>query len=1070
MLNLINCRQMHVVALVAACCVSFGVSAEISERPEWEDLSVNSMNRLPARTYTVPLFAEDDALSDDLEPTTPFKMSLNGVWKFNWAGNPGLRVVDFYRVDYDDSAWFNIDVPCCVEMRGFGSPGYTNVDYPHAWDPKIDIKSPTIRDRQSGVADYNPVSSYRTSFSVPKSWKGRNVILRFDGVYSAYYVWLNGRRVGYAEDSKLPSEFDITPYLNPPEVANMLCVEVYRWCDGSFLEDQDMFRFSGIFRDVTLWSMPKNGIWDFAVKTALTNAYADAELSIGGIDGAWSATLYDAEKRLVARMSDRMSRTLISNVRLWSDENPYLYTLVLRKAGDIRSKRIGFKEQKISGNVFLVNGRPIKFKGVNRHETNPDNGRTVSLNDMVADITLMKRYNVNTVRTSHYPNHRLWYDLCDRYGIYLIAEANVEAHEPGYEENSIGRFPQWDHSIVERNARHVEFYRNNVSITMWSVGNETGHGDCFRHAIAEVRRRDASRPVHWERGNKDADIDSRMYPSHDWLEKRGKFGDGLIDKCGGRYKGDLDDHTRGKCAFICEYAHAMGNSMGGLEEYWDIFYAHPSLCGGCIWDWIDQAIWKWTDKVDTKTGCRERYLAYGGDWDEEPHLGPFCCNGVIGPFRKVSAKLVEVGHVYRNLIVRRKGSTFELMNRFGFTYADSFAGRWEVLEDGRPVASGEIKVPHIPPLSQGPISIPELESLKFKDGKEYYVDFSFLLAEDATWAEKGWIVSRDQVALQGGFVLDAPAAESLPDVKEDEQSVVVRTGTTKAVFCRQSGTLCELVLDGKRVLRDATQGVVAGPRLGYGRALVDNDRWLQDISPEEATNGTVSYVASGLTQPVYHARPIVVRDGKVHAVVEVSGSKSAGFTHEATWTFGTDGSISILNVVTPHGTMPKAVPRLGLSWKLDPSLEKMYYYGRGPCENYIDRKSGSFLREWESTVTDQYEPYVRPQDNGYKCDVRWVAFTDDLGRGVRFSASSLMFVQALHYDVEDMEFSRHRAGMTRYRKPLERIPEVRLNLDIRQLGLGGASCGPKPQNESIFPVVKTSWIVRISPMHKCVLP
>ena len=549
-----------VVAIGLAACGAF--AAEVND---WENLEVNSINRLPARTYAMPLADEKAAFSDALEPVTPYSVSLNGDWKIKWVGDPARRPLDFWKTDFDDADWATIDVPSCVEMRGYGSPIYTNIRYPHKneW--------PKILDRDSGTHDYNPVSSYRRTFVVPETWKDRKVILRFEGVGSAFYVWVNGKKVGYAEDSKLPSEFDITEFLNASST-NLLAVQVFKWCDGSYLEDQDMFRYSGIFRDVTLWSMPKDGIWDFKVSEKLkveSGKCKEASISIEGIDGEWVATLYDASRKPVATLNFKLSTfnfPLTSLPRLWSAEDPYLYTLVVKKGSDIRAKKVGFKEQKIVGNTFLVNGMPVKMKGVNRHETNPENGRTVSRGDMLKDITLFKQFNINTVRTCHYPDHRLWYDLCDRYGVYVIAEANVEGHEPGYGDKGLGRFKEWDHSIVERNERHAVFYRNNPSVTMWSMGNETGHGDCFRHAIAAVKKIDPSRPVHWERGNKDADVDSTMYPSVEWVENRGKLGNekpgatGMTEK----YKTLEAEHTAGKPFVMCEYAHAMGNAVGNL--------------------------------------------------------------------------------------------------------------------------------------------------------------------------------------------------------------------------------------------------------------------------------------------------------------------------------------------------------------------------------------------------------------------------------------------------------------------------------------------------------------------------
>jgi len=1041
---------------------------------DWENLKVNSRNRLPARTYSMPLADEAAALTDALDPETPFKKSLNGIWKISWAGNPDLRVKDFWKADFDDSDWFTIDVPSCVEMRGFGVTGYTNVRYPHAWDPKRDIKAPTIRDRHTNARDYNPVSSYRTTFTVPDGWKGRDVILRFDGVYSAYYVWVNGRLVGYAEDSKLPSEFDITPYINPQtsqtsqtsqtraSAVNTLAVEVYRWCDGSFVEDQDMLRYS---------------------KTTLAGDYKSATLAVAGCDLA-DAALYDAERRLVGTFTCGLKPLKVENVKLWSAEKPYLYTLVLKKGDDIRTKKVGFKEQKIVGNTFLVNGKPVKFKGVNRHETSPENGRTVSLDEMLKDITLFKRYNINTVRTSHYPNHHLWYDLCDRYGIYVVAEANVEAHEPGVVETGLGLHPEWDHTIVERNERNAVFYRNNPSVTIWSMGNETGHGDCFRHAIAAVKAIDPTRPVHWERGNADADIDSSMYADVSWLERRGQLGDlkpgasGTLESAAGGSGFAISGHTAGKCHFLCEYAHAMGNAVGNFQEYWDVFYAHPSLSGGCIWEWVDHAVWKTTDRVDPKTGQQTRFLAHGGDFDENPNDGNFCDDGIVTPTREVSAKLIEIAHVHRNLVVTRSEKAgdnpyavvFELWNRFLFTRADEFAASWELLEDGTATKRGAFETPAVTPLSRCRFTVPGLaEALAAaKPGAELFVNFAFTTKTATDLVPQGWAVARDQVALGNAWDFAKVGAMETANgvtIEPGETLVTVYAGPTKAVFCRKSGTLCELVMNERTILRDPAPGVVAGPLLTCIRAFTDNDIWMRYGAVWHVDLKHGSAFSRGLTQLRYHPRPIAVRDGTVVVTTEVTGRKSPGFTHEAVWSFAADGAVTVANVVTPHGTMPPAIPRLGLSMQLDPALETVEYYGRGPRENYVDRKTASFLGLWKSSVDGLAEPYLRPQDNGCRSDVRWVELTAKDGGGVRFSASEPLFFTALRYSWEELDFARHRRDQERFRALPEPRKEVMLNLDVRQVGLGGASCGPVPMKKYFFPVEKTSWTLRMEPVR-----
>ena len=1063
------------VAIGLAACGAF--AAEVND---WENPEVNSINRLSARTYAMPLADEQAAFSDALEPETPYKMSLNGDWRFSWVGDPARRPLDFWKADFDDADWATIDVPSCVEMRGYGSPIYTNIRYPHK-----DVSNPAdkdfarILDRDSGTPDYNPVSSYRRTFAVPEAWKDRRVILRFEGVDSAFYVWVNGKKVGYAEDSKLPSEFDITEFLT---AQNTLAVQVFKWCDGSYLEDQDMFRYSGIFRDVTLWSMPKDGIWDFKVSEKLkveSGKCKEASISVDGIDGEWDATLYDASRKPVATLNFKLSTfnfPLSSLPRLWSAEDPYLYTLVVKKGGDIRAKKVGFKEQRIVGNTFLVNGMPVKMKGANRHETNPENGRTVSLGDMLKDITLFKQFNINTVRTCHYPDHRLWYDLCDRYGVYVIAEANVEAHEPGYGDRGLGRFKEWDHSIVERNERNAVFYRNNPSVTMWSMGNETGHGDCFRHAIAAVKKIDPSRPVHWERGNEDADVDSSMYPSVEWVEKRGKLGN---EKRGGAMSGEgggegyaISGHTAGKPFVMCEYAHAMGNAVGNLKEYWDVIYAYPALIGGCIWDWVDQAIWKDTGRIDPKTGRHEHFLAYGGDFDDFPNDGPFCCNGIVDPLRNVSPKLVEVGHVYQNIVVERGtgngGTGFVLKNRHCFTDASQFDGRWTLLADGEKAGEGLFAVPSVAPLATGEFKIPELDAALATIGKdkEVFVNFEFLTKTDAPWAKKGYAVARDQLLLN-----EKPATEEKPDGDavtahdEDGDEVTIERGKTYAVFSKKTGTLKLLVMRGATILSDF-DGISAGPRLTCARAWTDNDRWafLGGSWKDDRTKG---FEGSGLTQLHYHPGRIVVDGNVVRTKVSVDGMKSAGFEHECEWTFASDGSVTLKNKVVPFGRMPNALLRLGLSLRLGRAYENMAWYGRGPGENYVDRKTASFVGLWRSTVTDQFVDYVRPQDCGMKCDVRWAEFTDRFGRGVKFSASEPLFVQALHYDWETLAYSRHINGQRRMHATLVPSEDVLLNLDVRQMGLGGASCGPAPMKKYLFdPKAPVEWTLKIERVGK----
>ncbi len=1051
----------------AYCTIALAIAGNVcaaSQVNDWENPVVNSSNRMQAASYVLPLTSHKDAFTKDLEFVTPFKMTLNGNWKFRWFGDPARRITEFWKNDFNDSKWGVIDVPSCVEMRGFGIPIYTNVRYPHK------KKWPKIIDRATESSDYNPVSQYRRSFSIPSAWKGREIILRFDGVYSAYYVWVNGKKVGYAEDSHLPSEFNITDFVKQ-DGENTLAVEVYRWCDGSYFEDQDMFRFSGIYRDVTLWSREKTGIADFSVATKFSDDFKNAVLSLeietyGEKSAQAQAELYSPLGEKVAELSAAAAvkkgafsiwQAEVKDVKLWSAEKPNLYTLVMKCGADIRAKRIGFKDQRVIGNTFYINGKPVKLKGVNRHETNPQDGRAITKDDMIRDILLMKRYNINTVRTSHYPNHHLWYELCDIYGIYVIAEANVEAHEYDWGEKVRNRDKEWEHSVVERNVRNVKFYRNHPSVVMWSMGNETLHGDCFRKALKEVKSLDPFRVTHWERGNADADVDSSMYPSVDWVKSR------------------ISDAK--KPYIMCEYAHAMGNAVGNLKEYWDVIYSSNALIGGCIWDWVDQSIWKNTGRIDKGTGRAEKILAYGGDFDDAPNDGPFCNNGIVNPFRDVTPKLIEVGHVYQNLIVNKsEGGKFEMENRFGFTSSSEFAGKWELCKDGTIVSSGGFDVPDVPALSKQVFEIPELAKLisEQKENSELFANFYFSTKSDSMWAKAGWVVARSQVHVGGDFWKKVVEGEVNEDktssnvtmaVVDDGETIEVEHARTAALFCKKTGALTKLILKGGiMVFSNPAKVIAAGPQLTCTRAFTDNDKWL---SNSQTVNGKKirGFWDSGLSRLTYYAESIVVEGNKVKTVVDVTGFKSAGFRHECDYVFMDDGSLRIENRVTPYGGMPHNLARLGLTMRLTPWLESMRYYGRGPEENYIDRCSGSFVGIYSSSVTEQFVPYVRPQDNGYKSSVRWVEFTDTYGKGVRFLASEPLFMQALHYGWEDLAYARHQKGQPKWYTPLEPRREIVLNLDVRQTGLGGASCGPQPLSKYKFdPNKSVSWTMTLEPI------
>ena len=1003
---------------------------------EWEDPQVNSLNREPSRCDAMP-------------PSGRVK-SLDGKWKYNWAGCPAQRPADFHRVDFDDASWPEIDVPSCVELKGYGVPMYVSSGYPHA-------KNPPKQD-----PSHNPVSSYRTSFTVPPEWKGMRVFLRFEGVASAYYVWVNGRKVGYAEDSKLPSEFDITQYVG--ESPNLLAVEVYRWCDGSYFEDQDMFRYSGIIRRVMVYAEPGRAIRDFRVDAGLSADYGTGVLRVEG-GNIERAVLYDAKGAKVGDLAPRGGgwHLEVGGVRPWSAEDPYLYRLELSNGADCRTAMVGFKKVEIKGHRLLFNGKPVKFRGVNRHEHSLANGRSVTEEEMVADILLMKRCNIDTVRTAHYPDDPRWYGLCDKYGIYVIAEANVESHGMGFKpETALGFRPEWEKTVVERNVNHVRNYANHACVTMWSLGNESGGGPAFAKAAAAVRGLDPTRPIHYEQDNAIADVDSAMYMSVPSLYERGELGDGTRRAMSDTYRYPEGHQTPLKPFFMCEYAHAMGNAMGNFREYWDAFHSAESLCGGCVWDWIDQSLVKVTERLDP-SGRRIRHLAYGGDWDDIPNMGPVCQNGIVGADRKETPKYLEAKQVMRPLVIGGidpNSGDLSVWNRNAFTPADRYRGRWNLRADGIKVADGTFEVPPIPPMSDGLMCIPDIPPAD-DPSVEYMLEIVFELAEDALWAKKGHVVGRDEIEVQAGDLSRwSRTGETSAAITDKGDSFVLSAGGTVAVVSKATGTLCSLNMDGVSVLDDnSVDGIVSGPRLTCVRAFTDNDTG-------GGKHNTIrdAFYASGLSQ-MRHFPVKTERDGdSLVSVVRAEGTRGCGWLHERRWSVSADGTLSVENRIVPHGKMPE-LPRLGTSWILDPALTNVTWYGRGPHENYPDRASSAFLGVYSSSVSDLYVPYARPQDNGVRSDVRWVEFADANGRGVRFSASVPLCVRALHHSWEDLEFSRHRRRQERIFNVKPPRREVCLDLDIAERGLGNASCGPKTLPEYCIGNRVREWRETVRPLR-----
>jgi beta-galactosidase len=1010
--------------------MSMGVSQQV---PDWENIDVIGVNKMAPRADSVPFPSVETALRGNRE-SSPYWKSLNGDWKFNWVGKPSDRPIDFFQPSFDDSKWRTIPVPACWEIKGYGIPIYTNIRYPHGANP------PWI------PHEYNPVGSYRTTIDVPVSWTGRRTIIRFSGVYSAFYIWVNGKKVGYSEDSKGPAEFDITAYVNTGD--NLLAVEVYRWCDGSYLEDQDMFRYGGIFRDVSLLSMPKLQIRDFSVQSELSEDYKSANLRIkASIENATGADagfdldydLYDA----TGAKQDLASTTLsglqngqhssptilaaVKNAHLWSNEDPCLYRLVLTlkdkqgRIADLRTCTVGLREVEIRNGVCLVNGAKVKIKGANRHETHPDMGRAITREVMEQDALIMKRFNINTVRCSHYPNDEYWYELCDKYGIFVIDEANIESHGMGYDwDKTLGNKPAWLGQHLDRTRRMVETHKNHPSIIMWSLGNEAGPGSNFTATSKLVRELDPSRPIHYERYNDVADVDSVMYPDVEYVVNQGK----------GASK---------KPFFVCEYGHAMGNAIGNLPEYVEAFYSSDRNMGGCIWEFVDHALRKSTATPLGPDLSRKWFYAYGGDFDDQPNDGPFCADGIIMPDRQLTPKLWEVKKAYQPVLItaeRLEDGEVRITNRHFYTNLIAFDASYSVSEDGAVIHEAQLDDLDIAAGEQQVVRLRLPDSLPAV-GAERFVRVSFKLKAAEPWAPKGHEIAWQQLAIPGGVPAQPQILRGKLTTHSSNSQIEIKGDAFSVGFDRKTGLLASYRVHGNEMLSETED---AGPKLNIFRAFVDNDIWFQKRFWESGLGSLIN-------------RPIDIKhellgDAATRITVKmaVRGFKGTGFDQVAIYTVLADGTLVIDNDFTPVGAMPP-LPKLGLILFAAPGLDSFAWLGRGPFESYPDRKSAADVGLYEGKVKDQFQEYVRPQENGNKEDVRWAALRNAKGYGMLFQESNGLSITVSHFTPQQIDNSRHENGEPRKYTPLIPRSDIVVCLDAQQMGLGGASCGPAPMDE-----------------------
>jgi beta-galactosidase/evolved beta-galactosidase subunit alpha len=972
-------------------------------------------------------------------------MSLNGVWRFQYALTPVEAPQDYADPAYDDSGWDHLPVPSNWQMHGYGRPHYTNVQYPFVIDPPH-------------VPSDNPTGSYRRRFTVPEAWADRRLILRFDGVDSAFEVHLNGSYVGFSKGSRIPAEFDVTAHVQPGE--NLLAVRVYQWSDGSYLEDQDMWWLSGIFRDVTLIAEPRVAVWDLRVASGLDQDLRQATLRVQATIAntreqaeacSLEFQLLDADKQPVPHDDTRTNGEIgageqarmelaapITTPRLWSAEDPYLYTLLLtlRNARgeviEVVPQTVGFRRVEIKDTQLLVNNKPVKLRGVNRHEHHPELGRAVPYETMLEDVLLMKRHNINTVRTSHYPPHPHFLDLCDKYGLYVIDEADLECHGLHHAQQPyfLSDHPEWCEAYVDRMARMVERDKNHASIIMWSLGNESGFGTNHEAMAAWCREHDASRPIHYEgdRHGKVSDVITQMYTA---VPDVIAFGEGEGDvggDTGWKPRVRLEEYEH-KPFFLCEYAHAMGNGPGGLADYWDAFWRYDRLIGGCVWEWLDHGI-------RTTTPDGRAYFAYGGDFGDEPNDGNFVCDGLLFPDRTPSPGLIEYKKVLEPVHVEATNlgvniAQLAIHNRYDFLTLEHLHGSWQLTEDGVLIAGGDLAVPNVQPGAWAPIEI-KYSVPAPTPGAMYHLTLCFALAQPTAWAEAGHEIAFAQWELPintSPVVSNAVLPQASLRVHEEGSCLHLRGGETDVLFDTARGVIDLWNFAGHELLLD-------GPRLSLWRAAIDNEA---RGSGEQVVRDWRQHRLHLLQ---HHVRGVAweqVNDVTVRVIVRTCVAPpvyEAAFDCSYTYTVFGSGEIVLEVQGTPRGRWPAMLPRIGLEMTLPGTLEHMQWLGRGPGESYADTKQAARFGLWHAGVDDVFTPYVRPQENGNHTDTRWVALQDARGMGLLAASDPLINFSAHHFTTEDLDQAQHTYELVPR-------PTITLHLDYKQHGVGSGSCGPE---------------------------
>ena len=992
------------------CCLAMCSLATMAQHDEWKNPEINAVNRAPMHTNYFAYSSSEEAAKADKENSSNF-MTLNGIWKFNWVKNADARPTDFYRTDYNDKGWGQMKVPGVWEMNGYGDPIYVNVGY--AWRSQYKNNPPYV------PIENNHVGSYRKEIIIPTEWSGKEIFAHFGSVTSNMYLWVNGKYVGYSEDSKLEAEFNLTKYLKPGK--NLIAFQVFRWCDGTYLEDQDFFRYSGVGRNCYLYSRNKKYIQDIRVTPDLDSNYTNGTLNVAlNLNGSGTVelNLTDPAGKSVAtaQVNGNGQKSVVmdvSNPEKWTAETPNLYTLTATlKNGsntlEVIPVKVGFRKIELKGGQILVNGQPVLFKGVDRHEMDPDGGYVVSRERMLQDILRMKQLNINAVRTCHYPDDNLWYDLCDQYGIYVVAEANIESHGMGYGKETLAKNPSYKKAHMERNQRNVQRGYNHPSIIFWSLGNEAGYGPNFEQCYTWIKNEDKTRAVQYEQAgtNEFTDIFCPMYYDYDACKK---YSEGNIDKP----------------LIQCEYAHAMGNSQGGFKEYWDLIRKYPKYQGGFIWDFVDQSNhWKNKDGIDI--------YGYGGDFNKyDASDNNFNDNGLISPDRRPNPHAHEVGYFYQSIWTTpgdlSKGE-IKVYNENFFRDLSAYYMEWQLLANGEVMQTGVVQDLNVAPQQTATLKL-NLNTEKICPCKELLLNVTYKLKAAETLMPAGSTVAYDQLTIRPytakALELKNQKASNLdivvPVIKDNDHNYLIVEGENFIIeFNKHNGYLSRYEADGMQLLNPGAQLTP-----NFWRAPTDND-YGAGLQHRYAVWKNPGLKLTSLKQSIENEQAIVQAEYEMKAV------KGKLFL---TYVINNEGAVKVTQKMEA-GKEEKVSDmfRFGMQMQMPENFNEVEYYGRGPVENYADRNHSTLIGKYRQTVAEQFYPYIRPQETGTKTDLRWWRVLNISGNGLQFVGDAPFSASALNYSIESLDDGVQKDQ--RHSPEVAKAPFTNLCIDKVQMGLG----------------------------------